>query len=484
MTAQISTQDKDSANSSEVPGGGLEVVILAAGQGTRMRSGVPKVLHQLAGKGLLARVLETVDRLQPERVHVVVGHQAEAVREAIGEGVNWVSQAEQLGTGHAVSQVFAQAQPHIDDAATVLVVYADVPLVSETTLRSCVEAAQRGNLGLITAHFAHPAQLGRIIRNDRDEITEIVEFADASEQQRAITEINTGILALDGLRMKTLLGQVEPKNAQTEYYLTDLIGLAVAADIKVEGLLAQSAQEVAGINDRAQLAELERYYQLQQAQRLMREGVTLADPRRIDVRGELETGEDCFIDANVVFEGQVKLGTGVSIGSGVVIRDSIIGDDVCIEPHTLIDGAVVAARCSLGPFARIRPGSRLAEEVRVGNFVETKNAVIGRGTKASHLAYLGDATLGDGCNVGAGTVTCNYDGVEKHQTSIGDRVFVGTNSTLIAPVQIGDDAFVAAGSTITSRIDSGVLAVGRGKQRNIKGWVRPDRREKEKGGTS
>lgn len=463
--------------------GNLEIVILAAGQGSRMRSAVPKVLHPIAGRPMLAHVLDTALGLNAARIHVVVGHQADSVRRAIeaetrfGDApLNWVIQAEQKGTAHAV----AQALPDIADDSVVLVTYADVPLVSSETLARCIAAATGGDvpaLALVTAELDDPAQLGRIVRDGTGDIQAIVEFADASEAERAIKEINSGILAFAGGAMKQLIAQIEPQNAQGEYYLTDLIALAVARHIPVCGLVSPLPEEVSGINDRVQLAEAERRFQMRAVEALMRSGVTMADPARVDVRGTVDAGEDCFIDVNVVLEGEVWIGKGVRIGPGSVIRDSVLGDGVRVEAQTIVEGADVAARCALGPFARIRPGTVLGEEVRIGNFVETKKARLGRGTKASHLSYLGDATLGEDCNVGAGTVTCNYDGVDKHPTEIGDDVFVGTNSTLIAPIEIGSGAFVAAGSTVTAKVAGGDLVVGRGRQRNISGWTRPDKRE-------
>ncbi len=470
----------------------LEVIVLAAGQGTRMRSELPKVLHPIAGRPMLAHVLETVmglssDRLELTRIHAVVGHGAETVRHAVESDVrlrdaplNWVHQAEQKGTAHAVSQ----ALPDVADDSVVLVTYGDVPLVSLETLNACVQAAgaRDAALALVTAEFEDPAQLGRIVRGDDGNISAIVEYADACDRQRAIREINSGILALNSALMKSMVAEIEPQNAQGEYYLTDLIALAVGRNVPVRGLVSDRPSELTGINDRVQLAQAERLYQRQAAEMLMRSGATMADPARVDVRGSVTTGADCFIDVNVVLEGEVRLGSGVRIGPGCVLRNSSLGDGVVVEAHTLVDGAEVSARCTLGPFARIRPGTVLAEEVRIGNFVETKKAVLGRGTKASHLTYLGDATLGEDCNVGAGTVTCNYDGIDKHPTEIGDNVFVGTNSTLVAPIRIGSDAFVAAGSTVTSSVPEGELAVGRGKQRNISGWTRPDRRAGRKDG--
>jgi len=450
----------------------LDVVILAAGKGTRMRSQHAKVLHELAGRSLIQHVIDTATLLEPRNLAVVVGHQAEQVQAQVGDGPVWVQQTQQLGTGHAVKLAMQQ----LPGDATVLVLYGDVPLVAAETLKLATDAAARGSVAVITAEFSDPAELGRIVRDQSGEILRIVEYKDASHEQRAIREINSGIIAAPAAQLGSWLERVENDNAQAEYYLTDIVALAVADGVKVEGVPAREAQEVTGVNDRVQLAELERVFQKREAQRLMRAGVTIADPERVDIRGQVNAGEDCFLDVNVVLEGTVNLGRGVRVGPGVVIADSEIGDNVQVHPHTVVEGASVAANCSLGPFARIRAGTKLEDGVKIGNFVETKKAHLGAGTKASHLAYLGDATLGADCNIGAGTVTCNYDGVEKHQTIIGDNVFIGTNSTLVAPVEISDDAFVAAGSSVTVKVDTGDLAVGRAKQRNIKGWIRPDRR--------
>jgi bifunctional UDP-N-acetylglucosamine pyrophosphorylase/glucosamine-1-phosphate N-acetyltransferase len=456
----------------------LEVIVLAAGKGTRMRSDQPKVLHKLAGRSLLDHVLESASRLQPKRIHVIVGHRASEVRKAFAlseHPLNWVVQSEQLGTGHAVKQ----ALPAVDDEALVLVLAGDVPLITSRTLDLCVQAGQSGNLGLVTACFDQPGSLGRIVRSaDGQHIERIIEAKDANDRQLAIKEINSGIMTVKGERLRTLVGRIDNNNAQNEYYLTDIIELANREGINVEGILIEDPDEVTGINDRVELARAERLMQQRIALDLMESGVTLADPARLDVRGSLTTGPDCYIDVNVVVIGDVKLGAGVSIASGVVIEDSTLGDNVRVEPNTVIQGALVASDCTLGPFARIRPGTQLGREVRIGNFVETKKAILGDRTKANHLAYLGDATLGADCNVGAGTITCNYDGISKHPTEVGDQVFVGSNSTLVAPLVIDSGAFVAAGSTITTRVKQGDLAVGRGKQRNISGWVRPDMREK------
>ena len=450
----------------------LEVVVLAAGKGTRMRSALPKVLHPLAGMPMLHHVLAKAQALGATQTHVVVGHQAEVVQAKTPTAVNWVLQEQQLGTGHAMQQVL----PHVADDAVVLNLYGDVPLVSEETLERCVAAAESGRVALVTADFADPAALGRIVRDDAGAIQAIVEYKDANEAQRAITEINSGILAAPATQLKTLLAQITNDNAQGEYYLTDIIELAVAAGIEVEGVLAATPEEVTGVNDRVQLAELERFFQQQQAEALQRGGVTIADPARIDIRGSVTAGEDVFIDVNVVFEGDVVLESGASIGPHTHIRNARIGAGARVESNSTVDGAVLGARASVGPFARIRPGSELGEDVKIGNFVETKKAQLGARSKASHLTYLGDVSIGSDCNIGAGTVTCNYDGINKHRTEIGDDVFVGTNSTLVAPLALGSGSFVAAGSTITHDLGDAELGVGRGKQRNIQGWTRPDKR--------
>ena len=452
----------------------LEIVILAAGKGTRMRSQLPKVLHPIAGQSMLGHVVATARALSPRAIHVVVGDDGQKLQGAFQQPVNWVTQTEQLGTGHAV----LQALPEISNDATVLVLFGDVPLIQQEDLSRCVHAAEEG-VAIVSAHFNDPAQLGRIIRGSDNQVVEIVEFADASAEQRDIKEINSGIMAASQKQLKQLLDAVEPANAQGEYYLTDVIALAVAQSIPVSGVAVQQAESVHGVNDRHQLAAAERVMQRRLAEQLMKEGVSLADPARLDIRGQLSTGTDCFIDVNVVFKGEVTLGNNVTIGPGCVIEDSHLGNDVLVKPNTVIEGAQIDAKCQLGPFARIRPGTVLDEDVRIGNFVETKKARLGKGTKAGHLAYLGDATIGADCNIGAGTVTCNYDGMNKHHTNIGDDVFVGTNSTLVAPVTIESGAFVAAGSTITTKVSTGDLAVGRGKQRNITGWTRPDKRAKK-----
>ncbi len=453
----------------------LDVIILAAGKGTRMRSSKAKVLHELAGRSLISHVIGTAQQLQPRQVAVVVGHQADEVQASVASEHAWVLQRQQLGTGHAV----AQAMASLAGDGVVLVLYGDVPLIDIQTLVDCCAAAAAGQVGLVTADFVDPGELGRIVRDDRGCIRRIVEYKDANDEQRAICEINSGILAAPASKLTNWLSAIKPNNAQGEYYLTDIIAMAVADGVEVAGITALNPVDVTGVNDRAQLADLEREFQRRQAHRLMLAGVTIADPDRIDIRGEVSIGEDSFIDINVVLEGQVELGRGVKVGPGAVITNSHIGDRTQIHAHTVIEGARVAEDCSLGPFARIRAGTELADGVKIGNFVETKKAKLGPGTKAGHLAYLGDTQLGADCNIGAGTITCNYDGVNKNITTVGNNVFVGSNSTLIAPVMIEDNAFIAAGSTITSKVSDGDLAVGRGKQRNIAGWVRPDLRKKK-----
>ena len=457
----------------------LEVVVLAAGAGTRMRSRLPKVLHPLAGRPLLAHVLDAATRLEPRRIHAVIGEQGEQVKAhfAAREDVSWVLQEPRLGTGHAV----AQALPLIPGDATVLVLLGDVPLVPRETLVQCVRHGARG-IALVTVETPDPDGLGaRILRED-GRIVGIVEERDASPAQRMIREINSGLLAARRNTLAQLLDSIAPDNEQGEYYLTDAVRLAASRGMTITALGVGRAEQVLGVNDRAQLAVLERYWQRAEAARLLEQGVTLMDPERIDIRGRLTAGKDSVIDVNVVFEGDVALGEGVRIGPGCVIRNATIGDAVAVEPMSCIDGATIAAGCRIGPYARLRPGTELAESVHIGNFVETKKARLGSGTKANHLAYLGDATVGAGCNIGAGAVTCNYDGADKHRTDIGAGVFVGTNATLVAPLTIEDDAYVGAGSTITTRVGSKDLAVGRGRQRNIQGWMPPAGRRTNRAG--
>ncbi|QSP95543.1 bifunctional UDP-N-acetylglucosamine diphosphorylase/glucosamine-1-phosphate N-acetyltransferase GlmU [Marinobacter salinisoli] len=448
----------------------LHVVILAAGQGSRMKSALPKVLHSIAGRPMLHHVIATAKRLGAEKIHAVIGHGAEKVREATDEStVNWVMQSEQLGTGHAV----AQALPDLPDHARVLVLYGDVPLIRQETLAPMVNELDEQTLGLLTVTLDDPSGYGRIVRNEMGQVTEIVEQKDANDIQQAIQEVNTGILAVSAKHLKTWLPELSNANAQGEYYLTDIIAMSVANDLKVSVSQPANEFEVQGVNNRLQLAELERWFQRNEANRLMTEGATLADPSRLDVRGELIIGNDIFIDINSVFEGRVELGSNVAIGPGCVIKDARIGAGATIKAHSVIEGAIVGENAEIGPFARLRPGTELASGTKVGNFVETKKAVVGEGSKINHLSYVGDASLGRNVNVGAGTITCNYDGVNKHRTVIGDGVFVGSNTALVAPVELARDATIGAGSTITRNVADGELAVARGRQKNISGWERP-----------
>ncbi|WP_286816071.1 bifunctional UDP-N-acetylglucosamine diphosphorylase/glucosamine-1-phosphate N-acetyltransferase GlmU [Marinobacter sp. UBA3607] len=447
----------------------LHVVILAAGQGSRMKSALPKVLHPVAGKPMLHHVVDTAKQLGAEKIHTVIGHGADQVRASLhDDSVNWVLQTEQLGTGHAV----AQALPDLPDNARVLILYGDVPLTRKDTLESMVSDLDDRNLALLTVDMDNPHGYGRIVRNDQGQVQAIVEQKDATAEQQDINEVNTGILAVSASHLKSWLPTLSNSNAQGEYYLTDIIAMAVDNGLSVTVSQPLNPFEVQGVNNRLQLAELERWYQRQQAERLMTEGATLADPARIDVRGELTIGNDLWIDVNAVFEGKVSLGNNVVIGPNCVIKDATIADGAEIKANSVIEGAVVGANAQIGPFARLRPGTELAANTKVGNFVETKKAVVGEGSKINHLSYVGDASLGRNVNVGAGTITCNYDGVNKHKTVLGDGVFVGSNTSLVAPVSVADQATIGAGSTITRDISEGELAVARGKQRNISGWER------------
>ena len=452
----------------------LEIVILAAGQGTRMRSALPKVLHPVAGKPMLGHVIDTARALQPQRIHVVIGHGAEAVRERLAaDDLNFVLQEQQLGTGHAV----AQALPFIQ-AEQVLVLYGDVPLIEAPTLQRLLTHAGPGQLALLTVLLDDPTGYGRIIRDADGRVTAIVEQKDASVEQRAIREGNTGILAMPGVRMADWMGRLSSDNAQGEYYLTDVIAMAVADGLTVATAQPEDAMEVQGANDRLQLSQLERHYQLRAARRLMAQGVTLLDPARFDLRGEVTVGRDVLIDVNVILEGRVVIEDAVEIGPNCVIRNSTLRRGAVVKANSHLEGAELGEGADCGPFARLRPGSVLGARAHVGNFVELKNAVLGEGAKAGHLAYLGDAEIGATSNIGAGTITCNYDGANKHRTTIGVDAFIGTNNSLVAPVTIGDGATTAAGSVITSEVPPAALAVGRARQRNIDGWQRPEKQPK------
>lgn len=455
----------------------LEIIILAAGKGTRMHSTTPKVLHPLGGKALLAHVLDTAVALQPTAIHVIYGHGGEALPLAFSglhyaPDVNWVEQAEQLGTGHALSL----ALPAVDPAAEVLVLYGDVPLVGPETLAPLVETSQRGELGVLTAEVDNPTGYGRVVVDDCGNIRAIIEHKDATSAEQAITEINTGFMAAPAACFVRWLQQLTQNNAQGEYYLTDVAALASAEGLTVAATRAEIAGDVLGVNSRGDLAILERRYQQLQAEELMRAGVTLQDPKRFDLRGVLTAGRDCTIDINVIIEGEVILGDRVQVGPNSVLKNCRVGEDSTIEANCLIDEAVIAAKCQVGPFARLRPGTCLEEGSRVGNFVETKKTTLGQGSKANHLAYLGDAQVGRNVNIGAGVITCNYDGANKHLTVIGDNAFIGSDSQLVAPVVVGTDATIGAGSTISKDAPEGKLTFSRGRQTTVKGWKRPKKK--------
>lgn len=450
----------------------LDIVILAAGQGTRMRSALPKVLHPVAGKSMLEHVLDTARQLQPKSIQVVIGHGAEAVRERLAaDDLSFVLQVEQLGTGHAV----AQALPALS-AERVLILYGDVPLIEVETLQRLLQQVGPQQLGLLTVDLLDPTGYGRIVRDDQSVVQAIVEHKDATPAQRAICEGNTGILAVPGKRLADWLGRLSNSNAQGEYYLTDVIAMAVADGLVVATEQACDEMEVLGANDRMQLAQLERHYQYRAARRLMAQGVTLRDPARFDVRGEVTVGRDVLIDINVILEGRVVIEDNVQIGPNCVIKDSTLRSGAIVKANCHLDGAELGHGADCGPFARLRPGTVLGAKAHVGNFVELKNAQLGAGAKAGHLSYLGDAIIGARTNIGAGTITCNYDGANKFKTIMGEDVFIGSNSSLVAPLVLGDKTTTGAGSVITADVPANTLAVGRAKQRNIDGWKRPTKK--------
>ena len=452
----------------------VEVVVLAAGKGTRMYSELPKVLHPLAGKPLLQHVVDTARALNPRAIHIVYGYGGERVPQTLAApDLNWVLQAQQLGTGHAVQQ----AAPQLNDDAIALVLYGDVPLTRVETLRGLIDAARSDALALLTIELSDPTGYGRIVRDRAGRVQAIVEHKDASAAQRAISEVNTGILAAPAKALKAWLGGLSNDNAQREYYLTDIVGAAARQGYKMETAQPSAAWEVMGVNSKTQLAELERIAQVNRARALTDQGVMLMDPARIDIRGALECGRDVVIDINCVFEGAVKLGDRVHIGPHCVIRDATIGADTVVNSHCVIEASSVGADCRVGPFARIRPDSTLDDQVHIGNFVEIKKSQLGEGAKANHLAYVGDSTVGKKVNIGAGVITVNYDGANKHRTVIGDNAFVGSDCQLIAPVNIGAGATVGAGSTITSDVPPEVLAVNRARNTKIvPGWKRPSKK--------
>ena len=455
---------------------GLSVVILAAGKGKRMISEIPKVMHKLAGVPMLERVVRTAQTLNPSQIQVVYGNGGSAVRQALDYlPVKWVEQEEQLGTGHAVMQ----ALPCIPDDDQVLVLYGDVPLISDTTLSYLLEKTATNALGLVVTELEDPTGLGRIVRDELGNIVAIVEHKDANEQQLLIREVNTGICTTSAKNLKRWLPRLKNANAQGEYYLTDIVGLAGVDGVSVGGVLARSTQEVQGVNDRWQMAQLEHYYQSEMAKQLALSGVAIMDMHRTYVRGDVDISQDVVLDVNVVMEGNVKLGKHTRIGPNVMLKDAQVGEGVIIGAHSVIDGVIIEDNCEVGPFSRLRPGTILRRGAKVGNFVELKKTTLGEGSKANHLAYLGDAEIGANVNVGAGTITCNYDGANKHKTVIEDDVFIGTNNSLVAPVTLEKASTTGAGSTITADVPADTLAVGRGKQRNIEGWQRPVKKATE-----
>jgi bifunctional UDP-N-acetylglucosamine pyrophosphorylase / glucosamine-1-phosphate N-acetyltransferase len=449
----------------------LDIIILAAGQGKRMHSNLPKVMHNVAGKPLLAYVLDTARSLAPQRICLVYGHGGEAVAAQFpAQDLAWVHQAEQLGTGHAVKQ----AMPRVDAGAIVLVLYGDMPMIGADTLRRLLASAGSG-LAILTAEYTAPGY-GRIVRDADGRVRKIVEQRDATAAELEIKEVNLGLLAAGAQRLAGWLQRVTRDNAQREYYLTDVVALAVADGIEVATVQPGSLKEVAGVNSKRELAALERSMQREHADRLLDAGVTLADPARIDVRGELACGRDVSIDVNCVFEGKVELGDGVSVGANCVLRDVRVAAGTRIAPFCHLERADIGERCLVGPYARLRPGTRLAADVHIGNFVEVKNAEVGAGSKANHLAYIGDATVGRNVNIGAGTITCNYDGANKHRTVIEDDVFIGSDTQLVAPVTVRRGATLGAGTTLTHEAPADTLTVSRARQKSVAGWKRPQKK--------
>ncbi|MBT1063993.1 bifunctional UDP-N-acetylglucosamine diphosphorylase/glucosamine-1-phosphate N-acetyltransferase GlmU [Bowmanella sp. Y26] len=447
----------------------FSVVILAAGKGTRMKSSLPKVLHPIAGKPMVQHIIDTVNGLGAQNIHLVYGHGGEQLQQALAHNqLTWCLQAEQLGTGHAVQQ----AVPALQDQEDVLILVGDAPLIKTQTLRQLLDVKQDCDLALLTVELDDPTGMGRIIRNG-DQVVAIVEHKDASDEQRQIREINTGMMIMKGADLKRWLANLNNDNAQGEFYLTDVIAMAAAEGKQIRAAHPQTATEVEGINNRKQLAAIERAYQAEQAERLMMDGVSLLDPARFDLRGELSCGQDVSIDVNVIVQGKVQIGNNVQIGANCILIDCEIGDNSVIEANSIVEQAKVGVNCQVGPYARLRPGAVLHEKAKVGNFVEMKKSTLGKGSKANHLTYLGDSEVGEGVNIGAGTITCNYDGVNKFKTVIKDGAFIGSNSALVAPAVIGVNATVGAGSIITQEVPDEQLAVARAKQRNISGWKRP-----------
>lgn len=449
----------------------LDIVILAAGKGTRMKSNRPKVLHKIAGKSMLSHVITTANKLKCDCLHIVTGHGAELVASEFTDQkkLNFITQEQQLGTGHAVQQCL----PYLKDDSITLILYGDVPLIATATLIRLLAHVSDNALGLLTIEMKDPTGYGRIVRDEKNTVRNITEQKDATEKEREIQEVNTGILAVTTKSLQKWLPKLSNTNTQGEYYLTDIIAMAVADNVAVITEKPNNEWEVIGVNNRLQQAQLERVYQKQQALRLMEQGVSLLDPERIECRGELSCGNDVIIDINCVFEGNNQLGNGVSIGPNCIIKNSTIADNTIVHANSILEEAIVGDDCQIGPFARLRPGTVLGSAAKIGNFVETKKAHIGKGSKVNHLSYIGDAVLGEDVNIGAGTITCNYDGVNKHQTIIDDGVFVGSNTALVAPLKIGSGATIGAGSTVNKNVEKDVLTLTRSPQKTIKTWTRP-----------
>jgi len=453
----------------------LQVIILAAGKGTRMYSSLPKVLHKLAGKSLVEHVIDSAEALNAESISLIYGHGGEQVKNTlIDRQLIWCEQREQLGTGHAVQQAIETA----NDLANVLILYGDVPLLSTETLNKLLEAKKDSSMALLTAKLNNPHGYGRIVRNSDFKIEKIVEEKDAGELEKQITEINSGVMVVEGNKLKQWLAKIGNDNSQGEYYLTDLIELAVVEGEIVHSYIVEDKKEIEGINNKIQLADLEREYQKRQAQSLMTQGVTLMDPARFDLRGTVETGQDVIIDINVIIEGHCKIGSNVTIGANSVLKDMIIGDNVVILQNCILEKSTIGNGCNIGPFARLRPETQLDENAKVGNFVEIKKAHIARGSKVNHLSYIGDTEMGENVNIGAGTITCNYDGAYKHLTRIGDNAFIGSNTALVAPIEIGRGATIGAGSTLSRDAEAEKLTFTRAAQKTVNGWQRPSKTRK------
>ncbi|EKO3597158.1 bifunctional UDP-N-acetylglucosamine diphosphorylase/glucosamine-1-phosphate N-acetyltransferase GlmU [Vibrio metschnikovii] len=452
----------------------VSAVILAAGKGSRMVSSLPKVLHQVGGKSMVEHVIATCQAIQAQRIHLIYGHGGEQLQAALHEQpLNWVEQAQQLGTGHAVQQV----APFIADDEKIVILYGDVPLISAETLTNLLEAQPNHGIALLTVSLANPTGYGRIIRKNGP-VVAIVEEKDATQEQKRIQEVNTGVMVANGADLKRWLQKLNNHNAQQEFYLTDVIDIAHQEGGSIETVHPCQPYEVEGVNNRQQLANLERQYQALQAQRLLEQGVTLRDPQRFDLRGQLTAGSDVEIDINVIIEGHVILGDRVKVGAGAILKDCYIAADTEIRPYSMVDQSTIGKECTVGPFARLRPGSCLADNAHIGNFVEAKNTYLGSGSKANHLTYLGDAKIGQGVNIGAGTITCNYDGANKHQTIIEDDVFIGSDTQLIAPIRIQRGATIAAGSTLTQDVHQGALVLTRPQAVVKDNWQRPVKQRK------